>query len=117
LWYALRRLGPTGLRERAEQAVQLADYLVRRLTELGWATWRNPGAFTVLLKAPPSETANRWRLSIVDGWSRVVCLPGVTREQVDRFLADLRETTTATATPRVPAQRTRLRPRVPATAA
>jgi len=43
----------------------------------------------------------------------VSCLPGVTREQVDRFLAELREG----AAPRVPAQPTRLRPRVPATAA
>ena len=113
LWYALRRLGTAGLRGRAEHARDLAEYLVRRLTELGWPTWRNPHGYTVLLKAPPAELANRWRLSIVDGWTRVSCLPGVTRDQVDRFLAELREG----AAPRVPAQRTRLRPRVPATAA
>jgi len=113
LWYALRRLGTAGLRGRAEHARDLAEYLVRRLTELGWPTWRNPHGYTVLLKAPPAELANRWRLSIVDGWTRVSCLPGVTRDQVDRFLAELREG----AAPRVPAQPTRLRPRVPATAA
>jgi histidine decarboxylase len=113
LWYALRRLGVAGLRERAEHSRELAEYLVRRLAELGWPTWRNPEAYTVLLKAPGSEIANRWRLSIVDGWTRVACLPGVTREQVDRFLADLHETTA----PRVPKQTARLRPRIPATAA
>jgi histidine decarboxylase len=113
LWYALRRLGIAGLRDRAEHARDLAEYLVRRLAELGWPTWRNREAYTVLLKAPPTELAHRWRLSIVDGWTRVSCVPGVTRDQVDRFLADLREM----ATPRVPAQATRLRPRVPATAA
>jgi histidine decarboxylase len=113
LWYALRRLGRTGLRQRAEQTVALAEYLAHQLTEIGWSAWRNPNAFTVLLKAPPTELANRWRLSIVDGWSRVVCLPGVTRDQLDRFVTDLHETTK----PRMAAQRTRLRPRIPATAA
>jgi histidine decarboxylase len=113
LWYALRRLGISGLRQRAEHGQELAEHLVRGLAEQGWPTWRNPGAYTVLLKAPPVDVAHRWRLSIVDGWTRVACVPGVTRDQVDRFLDDLRET----AAPRVPKQATRLRPRIPATAA
>src|SRR5262249_38765914 len=113
LWYALRQLGTAGLRQRAERSRELAEYLVRRLAEQGWPTWRNPEAYTVLLKAPPTEIANRWRLSIGDGWTRVACLPGVTRYQVDRFLADLHES----SAPRVPKQTARLRPRIPATAA
>lgn len=113
LWYALRRLGVAGLRQRAEQARDLADYLARRLNEMGWPAWHHPQAFTVMFKTPPAELTNRWRLVATDGWSRVVCLPGVTREQLDHLLADLRET----IKPRIPAQRTPLRPRVPATAA
>ena len=114
LWYTLRRLGVSGLRERAERARDLADYLARRLAELGWAAWHHPHSLTVSLKTPPADLTHRWRLVASEDWSRVVCLPGVTRDQVDRFLADLRET----VKPRVPAQ-TRLhpRPRVPATAA
>jgi histidine decarboxylase len=92
LWYALRKLGLDGLRERAEQARDLAAHLARRLTELGWSAWHHPQAFIVLFKPPPADLAARWRLATVGGWSRVVCLPG-NREQVDRFLADLIETT------------------------
>jgi histidine decarboxylase len=114
LWYSLRRLGLDGLRERAERARDLADYLARRLAEIGWSAWHHPHSLTVLLKTPPAELTHRWRLAASEEWSRVVCLPGVTRDQIDRFLADLRDTTK----PRVaaPAPR-RLRPRIPATAA
>jgi histidine decarboxylase len=100
LWYALRRHGVAGLRKRAEQARELAEYTVRRLTEIGWAAWRNPHAFTVMLETPPVELAARWSLPTFGGWTRVICMPGVTREQIDRFLADLTEAR------RVPAART-----------
>jgi histidine decarboxylase len=92
LWYALRRHGIAGLRKRAEQARDVAEYALRRLTEIGWAAWRNPYALTVMLKTPPGELAARWALATSEGWSRIICLPGVTREQIDRFVADLHET-------------------------
>jgi histidine decarboxylase len=89
LWYALRRHGLAGLRNRARQARELAEYLVRELTELGWPARRQPHALTVRLKSPPAELANRWRLVDHDGWTRVTCQPGTTRDHVDRFLAEL----------------------------
>jgi histidine decarboxylase len=92
LWYALRRHGLAGLRKRAEQARELAEYTLRRLTEIGWASWRNPNAFTVMLQTPPIELAARWMLATSDGWSHVICTPGMTTDQIDRFVADLHET-------------------------
>jgi histidine decarboxylase len=91
LWYALRRHGIAGLRKRAEQAREVAEYALLRLTEIGWSAWRNPHAFTVMLKTPPAELASRWALATAEGWSHLICMPGVSREQVDEFVDDLRE--------------------------
>jgi histidine decarboxylase len=90
LWYRLHQLGwEQGLRRRAEQARALAEYAERRLVEIGWEAWRNPGSFTVVLKIPPPEVLAGWALATHDGWSHLICMPGVTREQVDRFVAAL----------------------------
>ena len=89
-WYAVRTLGVTGLRDRAEHARTAAAYLEQRLTEMAWPAWRHPHATTVVLKTPPHRVASRWQLATVrDGWSHYICLPGRGRGQIDEFLADL----------------------------
>jgi histidine decarboxylase len=118
LWYALRRYGVAGLRQRAEQAREVAEYALRRLTEIGWPAWRNPHAFTVMLKTPPAEFAARWMLASVRGWSHLVCLPGVTPDQVDRFVTELHDAVRVPAKRSGPAGREPAgRPRVRAAAA
>jgi histidine decarboxylase len=114
LWYALRRHGLAGLRRRAEQAREVAEYALLRLAEIGWRAWRNPHGFTVMLESPPTEVAARWMLESARGWSHLVCLPGVTLDQVDRFVADLYEAvrppaTLSGSTAREPAARHRVR--------
>jgi histidine decarboxylase len=89
-WYALRRHGIDGLRTRAERSRELAGYLHGRLVAAGWPeVHRHPHACTVTFTAPPLDVARRWCLPVQDDRSRVVTVPGVTREQVDAFLADL----------------------------
>ena len=89
LWYAIRSYGSRGLGERARRARQLARYALRRLDALNWDAWRHPHAFTVMLRTPPPSVATRWALASTDGWSHIICMPGVTRERIDRFLDDL----------------------------
>jgi len=31
----------------------------------------------------------KWQLATADGWSHIICMPGVTESKVDRFVADL----------------------------
>jgi histidine decarboxylase len=94
LWYALARYGVDGLRARAEAARRLAAYTQARLTEIGWEAWRNPHAFTVVLKTPPPAVTSRWVLANgSDGWSHVICMPGVTAAQIDRFVGDVASAT------------------------
>jgi histidine decarboxylase len=90
LWHALTRHGIEGLRARATSARDLAAYTTRRLTDLGWEAWRHDHAFTVVLKTPPAAVTDRWVLaSTHDGWSHIICMPGVTRTQIDGFVHDL----------------------------
>ena len=90
LWYAINRFGLGGFRRRADQARELAAYTTRRLAEVGWEAWRNPHALTVVLKTPSAQLARRWMLATGDdGWSHIICMPGVTSDHIDRFVAEL----------------------------
>jgi histidine decarboxylase len=92
LWQRLATLGVDGLRRRAEASRQLAEYAHMRLLEIGWPAHRFPHAFTVLLRTPPEPVASQWVLaSTGGGWSHLIAMPGVTRDQVDAFVDDLTE--------------------------
>jgi histidine decarboxylase len=95
LWWALKTLGLSGLRRRAERARRMAEYTRRRLDHLGWTAYRNAHAFTVYFKTPPEPVVSRWQLPADAGWSHVICMPGVTRNMIDSFLADLSRATAA----------------------
>ncbi len=90
MWYAITALRQEGFQRRYEASLGLADYALRQLQALGWKAWRNPGALTVMLAAPPPALRYKWQLATADGWSHVICLPGVTKQRVDAFVSDLR---------------------------
>jgi histidine decarboxylase len=80
----------------------LAEHAHIGLLRLGWEAFRHPHAFTVVLRTPPPAVLARWVLVSVNGFSHLITMPGVTRDQVDEFLTDLahstRHTLTRTAT-------------------
>lgn len=89
LWYSLTHIGLDGHRRRVEQSRALAAYLEGRLVAGGWTAWRHPHAFTVVLKSPPSELITRWSLASSNGWSHIICVPGLDQEMIDQFLYEL----------------------------
>ncbi len=89
LWYAIERLGVAGLRDRAVRSRELATHATARIQELGWPAWRHPHAFTVVLPHAPAALVDRWMLATHEGVSHIVCMPGVTRDQIDAFVAEL----------------------------
>jgi len=89
LWYAIQHWGTDGFRKRAIESQKMASYAHARLHQIGWKTWRNPGALTVMLASPPREQIIKWQLASVGGWSHIICMPGVTRPKIDTFIADL----------------------------
>ena len=89
LWYAINKWGKEGLKRRVQKGLHLAEYLCERLQELEWEAWRNPNALTVMLKSPPKHLIRKWQMATYDGWSHVICMPGVSKQQLDAFLDDL----------------------------
>jgi histidine decarboxylase len=89
LWYAVQRWGVTGFRKRAQDSADLAAYVLEQLRVRGWAAWRNPNALTVLLPEPPAAVRQKWQLATHEGWSHIICMPGVTKERINAFLEDL----------------------------
>jgi histidine decarboxylase len=87
VWYALRSYGTEGLRERAHHCRELAAYTQNRLVVTGWpSVHRHPHAFTVTFTAPASADAATWPLPTARDRSRIVCVPGVTRDHIDAWV-------------------------------
>ncbi|MFD6757391.1 histidine decarboxylase [Micromonospora gifhornensis] len=107
LWHAIATYGREGHRWRVSESRRLAAYAVDRLTAAGWPAWRHPHAFTVVLPTPPEPVRRKWLIATDGEISHVICMPGVTRRQIDAFVADIATTspTAAIPRPRVPAAR------------
>ncbi|MCW3817603.1 histidine decarboxylase [Micromonospora sp. DR5-3] len=90
LWYAIAAHGREGHRARTAQARGLAAYAVEQLDSIGWPAWRHSRAFTVVLATPPAAVTRKWLLATEGQWSHTICMPGVTRGQVDALITDIR---------------------------
>ncbi|MFC7532333.1 histidine decarboxylase [Actinoplanes sp. GCM10030250] len=89
LAHALDVLGPSGISARTQQARNIADYACQQLSAINWPHWRHPNAFTIMLREPPPDVRNRWYLPAADGWSHIICMPGVNTGQIDALARDL----------------------------
>jgi len=91
LWYAIRSLGIEGMQQRTEHALSTAAYAEEQLRQAGIAAWRNPQALTVVFPTPPADVREKWQLASADGHSHLICMPHVTRRQVDELISDIRQ--------------------------
>ncbi len=90
LWYAIKKMGIEGLKQRALECLEMAAYTRECFKELGVDAWSNPSALTVVFPAPSLPLRVKWQLATEDGLSHVICMPGVTKSRIDEFMADLR---------------------------
>jgi len=89
LWYALKQLGVEGLRARYRHSLEVASYCVSRLNKVGVKAWHNPNSITVVLPKMPNELKLKWQLATQGEISHVICMPSVTKEQIDLFIEDV----------------------------
>ena len=90
LWYAIRSFGMEGMRQRLERAMDLADYAEARFREAGIDARRNQGALTVVFPKPHDSVCDKWQLATAGDIGHIVCMPHVTRAQIDALLEDIR---------------------------
>ncbi|AFD07116.1 histidine decarboxylase [Solitalea canadensis] len=89
LWYAIKKLGKEGLKHRALTCLALAGYAIDQLQAIGVKAWRNPDALTIVFPKPSIKLRNRWQIATENEWSHIICMPGITKYQIDEFVAEL----------------------------
>lgn len=89
LWYAIKKFGVEGLKARASQCLEVAEYAEKKLQEIGLAAWRNSDAITVVFPKPSAEICVKWQLASEGKLSHIICMPGITKEKIDEFLKEL----------------------------
>jgi len=89
LWYALKQLGEEGMKARYLHGLEVAEYCKNRLKEIGVEAWSNPGALTVVMPRTPDSVKQKWQLATEAEVSHIICMPNVTKSQVDEFIEDL----------------------------
>ena len=89
LWYALAKMGVEGMRERYQHSLEIANYCREELHRIGIKAWSNPGAITVVMPRVDEQVKNKWQLATEDDITHVVCMPNVTKEQIDELISDI----------------------------
>lgn len=91
LWYAIQQLGVRGLKDRYKHCLETAQYCLNRMQEIGVPAWTNPGAITVVLPKMAQWLKYKWQLATEENVSHVICMPNVTKEQIDEFIFDVKQ--------------------------
>ena len=89
LWYAIHSLGLEGMRRRVRASLEVAAYAEQRFKNIGIDAWRNPQALTVVFPQPPEAVCHKWQLATAGGFSHIICMPHVRREQIDQLIGDI----------------------------
>jgi len=89
LWYALKQLGEEGMKARYLQGLEVAEYCKNQLKEIGVEAWSNPGSLTVVMPRTPEALKQKWQLATEGEVSHIICMPNVTKNQIDEFIEDL----------------------------
>ncbi|MBB6502540.1 histidine decarboxylase [Pedobacter cryoconitis] len=95
LWYMIKCLGLDGFKKRALHSLEVAAYAEMRLKEIGVNAWRNPDSITVNLPEPAMNVRIKWQLAMENGWCHIICMPNVTKDQIDRLVEEIAETNVA----------------------
>ncbi|WP_422090610.1 histidine decarboxylase [Tenacibaculum ovolyticum] len=90
LWYALKQLGIKGLQKRYQNSLEVAEYCENELKNIGIKAWRNPNAITVVLPKMPKSIKDKWQLATEGDIAHVICMPNVTKDQIDNFVNDVK---------------------------
>jgi histidine decarboxylase len=88
LKHIIDKMGYDGFKRDVERCIELAEYLVEKID----GAWRNQNSITVVIPRPHEEIISKWQLATEGEISHVICMPHVTREKLDRFLADVSNT-------------------------
>ncbi len=91
MWYAIKKMGLEGMRMRALASIELAEYTVEKMNANGFEAWRNTDAITVVFPKPSERICHEWQLASDQLISHLICMPGITKDHIDRFIEDMKK--------------------------
>jgi histidine decarboxylase len=59
------------------------------LNEIGIPAWRNPSAITIVFPKVQDTIISKWQLATQETISHIICMPNVTKEQIDHLILDI----------------------------
>jgi len=89
LWYAIKKIGIKGLAERYQHSLETAEYCKNELLKQGIKAWTNPGSITVVFPKVSDTIKGKWQLATDDDITHIICMPNVTKSQIDEFIKDI----------------------------
>ncbi len=97
-WVILKKLGESYILERIKESFEVTKYLTQRLNELAEIKLVFEPSLNIIgftCNQMTSEDLVKellqkgWHLSIYSNWTRIVVMPHVTKEVIDKFINDL----------------------------
>lgn len=89
LWYAIRTTGREGFRRQVAGCIEMADYAIEKLKQIGLEAWRNPHALTVVFPRPPDAVLNKWQIAVQNERAHLITVQSITKQQIDELVDDI----------------------------
>jgi histidine decarboxylase len=91
MWKTIEEQGEEGFRAWARECMEMKAYALGELARIGWPAWSNELSNTVVIRRPSEFLARKWHLAVLEDIAHIITMPGVSRELIDSFVADLAE--------------------------
>lgn len=98
-WWLMKTVGDEGWTEQAARIFENTRYLKSELKRIGWPYWNNEYSNTVIFRRPSTKVVRKYNLACGEDaafggkLSHVVVMQHVTKDSIDRLIADLRDET------------------------
>lgn len=98
-WWLVKTVGDEGWTEQAARIFENTRYLKSELKRIGWPYWNNEYSNTVIFRRPSAKVVRKYNLACGEDaafggkLSHVVVMQHVTKDSIDRLIADLRNET------------------------
>lgn len=98
-WWLMKTVGDEGWTEQAARIFENTRYLKSELKRIGWPCWNNEYSNTVIFRRPSAKVVRKYNLACGEDaafggkLSHVVVMQHVTKDSIDRLIADLRNET------------------------
>lgn len=98
-WWLMKTVGDEGWTEQVARIFENTRYLKSELKRIGWPYWNNEYSNTVIFRRPSAKVVRKYNLACGEDaafggkLSHVVVMQHVTKDSIDRLIADLRDET------------------------